>query len=369
MLLQDMWRAAVDWDDPLGEDIENRAWQWLQELSTLSEIEVPRCIRLGQEEDMTSMILHTFVDASLEAYGSVVYAVCMYSSGCKSSRIIAAKGHVAPLEEISIPRLELMAAILGLRLAESTCQVLDISLHDAVFWSDSMNVLWWIRGHSRQFKPFVANRVGEIQRMTMPVQWRHVPTAENPADIITRGVTASQLVAKQSWCAGPEFLIHEECDWPDRFLEKVSTSQGEMKQRHLKEAECVTMHSAISVDENWSLNPERFSDWVKLVRRQACVRRFLHNCRLPKAERKFSDLQVEEIEDAEIQIISNMQKLVFSEEYTALKKNKVLSNNSKLLALNPQLDDDGLMRSNGRLKHADYLSSAERFPIILPRNL
>ena len=77
-----------------------------------------------------------------------------------SSRLVAAKTRVAPLAATSIPRLELMAAILGLRLTESVSRVYSGGLGQAVFWSDSMNVLWWIRGRSRIFKPFVANRVG-----------------------------------------------------------------------------------------------------------------------------------------------------------------------------------------------------------------
>ena len=112
-----------------------------------------------------------------------------------SSRLVAAKTRVAPLAATSIPRLELMAAILGLRLTES---VYSGGLAQAVFWSDSMNLLWWIRGRSRIFKPFVANRVGEIQSLTNPKQWRFVPTNENPADFTTRGMRVSDMVREKS---------------------------------------------------------------------------------------------------------------------------------------------------------------------------
>ena len=56
-------------------------------------------------------------------------------------------------------------------------------------WKDRvMNVLWLIRSPSRKYQSFVANRIGEVQTTTNPNQWRHVPSEENPADLLTRGV-------------------------------------------------------------------------------------------------------------------------------------------------------------------------------------
>ena len=134
-------------------------------------IKVPRCLRFGPEEVLLPETLHTFVDASQDAYGAVVYLRVTYDSGSLSSQLVAAKTRVALLAATSIPRLELMTAILGLRLTEPVSRVYSGALSKAVFWSDSMNVLWWIKGGSRRFKPFVANRVGEIQSLTNPKQW------------------------------------------------------------------------------------------------------------------------------------------------------------------------------------------------------
>ena len=95
---------------------------------------------------------------------------------------------MAPLQTVSIPRLELMGTSLGKKLAQSVSNVFDIQKEQMNFWTDSMNVLWWIRGRSRDFKPFVSNRIGEIQMSTCPAQWKHVSTKLNPADYLTRGV-------------------------------------------------------------------------------------------------------------------------------------------------------------------------------------
>ena len=94
---------------------------------------------------------------------------------------------------MTIPRLELMAAKLGLKLAKSVCSALNSDIKSMTFWSVSMNVLWWIRGPSRKYKPFVANRVGEIQSETETKQWRYVSTSENPADLASRGFKLPEL--------------------------------------------------------------------------------------------------------------------------------------------------------------------------------
>ena len=107
-----------------------------------------------------------------------------------------------------------MAAILGLWLTESVSRVYSGALSQAVFWSDNMNVLWWIRGRSRIFKPFVANQAGKIQSLTNPKQWHFVPTNENPADFTTRGMRVSDLAKKKKWWSGPDFFQKEELDWP-----------------------------------------------------------------------------------------------------------------------------------------------------------
>ena len=150
-----------------------------------------------------------------------------------SSRLVAAKTRVVPLAATSIPRLELMAAILGLRLTESVSRVYSGGFSQAVFWSDSMNVLWWIRGRSRILKPFVANRMGEIQSLTNSKQWHFVSTNENPADLTTRRMRVSDLTKEKKWWSGPDFLQKEELDWPVSQIDtdKVRDQENSSSQR------------------------------------------------------------------------------------------------------------------------------------------
>ena len=131
VLMQEIWVCDLDWDDPLPEEISVKIMSWFAELPMLPKIRVPRCLQL--REEVTSATLHAFVDAS--------------------------KTKVASL---SIPCLELMAAVLGKRLALSIAEILNIDKEFITFWTDSTSVLWWVKGYSRQFKPFIANRIGEI---------------------------------------------------------------------------------------------------------------------------------------------------------------------------------------------------------------
>ena len=144
-----------------------------------------------------------------------MYLLCEYGDGTLSCRLIASKSKVAPLKPITVPRLELKGAILGLRLTQNICRVLEIPVQSVLFFSDSKDVLWWIRGRGRDFRLFVANRVGEIQMATEPCQWQYVPTTQNPADLCTRGATPSELQESILWWQGPVWLFEEQANWPE----------------------------------------------------------------------------------------------------------------------------------------------------------
>ena len=169
---------------------------------------MPRCLREAKEV-VTKRVV-SFVDASLQAYGTVVYLQCVYNDASVTSRLIASKCKVAPLKPMTVPRLELMGAVLGLRLTQHLTLVLGLPMQSVTFYSDSMDVLWWVRGHGRSFHPFIANRIGEIQMVTEPSQWQHVSTGENPADLCTRGATPDELLENSLWWHGPKWLLSED---------------------------------------------------------------------------------------------------------------------------------------------------------------
>ena len=218
ILMQEVWLNGLEWDERLPPELSAKVNAWFAELSILSEVKALRCLQLKKEVKCAK--LHTFVDASQEAYGAAVYIKVEYQDESSSVRLVASKTKVAPLHSISIPHLELMGAVLGNRLANSVVNALSMETKSIIFWTDSANVLWWIRGYSRAFKPFVANRVGEIQMSSSPEQWRHIPTTLNPADYLTRRVKLVEILNLKSWWEGPEYLRKDESLWPNNIVEK-----------------------------------------------------------------------------------------------------------------------------------------------------
>lgn len=373
ILLQEMWTAGLDWDEELNEPLINSARVWFNELKDLTAVRIPRCL-LVKGKPIDTVTLHTFVDASEDAYGAVVYARYSYEDGSISTNIVAAKTRVAPSKATSIPRLELMGAVTGVRLSTRISKVLELQTSQSVFWSDSLNVIWWIRGRSREFKPFVANRVGEIQTGTNPEQWKYVPTNLNPADILSRGMKAADLVDCDRWWRGPKFLRESESAWPKRVLNGGHTGYDEMKRpsRAQKENRTDTSSESVfvavtNVEVDFPLTPENNSSWLRLKRVLAWVNRFISNCAKRKEHRTSGELISDELKQAEIQLLHYTQVTEFREEWKSLSRRKPLPSNSKLLGLQPKLDDDGLMRSDGRLKYAQFLSYDVRYPVILPR--
>ncbi|XP_064633630.1 uncharacterized protein LOC135491588 [Lineus longissimus] len=365
IIMQDVWMCGVEWDEELPEEIEKKAWDWIVEITGLAQARIPRCLQLAEE--MTSFQLHTFGDASKDAYGTVVYARSTYASGMVATRIVASKTKVAPLTSVSIPRLEMMAAVLGLQLSLSIVAALATNVKEVVFWSDSQNVLWWIKRPSRKLKPFVANRVGLIQQHTDPQQWRYVPTKENPADLPSRGVRAKDLAESSLWWDGPEFLQRDSSEWPERVVGQGDEVQDEMKNEssYLSLEEKNSLKQVMNLADT-RLDPSRFSSWQRLTRVHAWVQRFIGNCQAAHTERKQGELEVEEVKATELLLIRQCQKEAFAEEYSALCHGRELPKSSQIAGLT-KLDADFLLRSNSRLAYADNLSYEAKFPIILPR--
>ncbi|XP_071081761.1 uncharacterized protein [Haliotis cracherodii] len=347
VLLQEMWISGVNWDETLSPDLEQKAWSWYLEIEKLCSVKIPRGLEVSL--DTSKMKLHTFVDASEAAFGAVVYLVTTREDDTKSSYLVASKCHVAPLKAVSMPRLELLAAVLGVRLLLAITKALELPSQRATLWSDSQNVLWWIKRQSRCFKPFVANRIGYIQEHTNISQWKYVPSKLNAADILSRGVDAEALLTEK-WLNGPEFMTHDETEWPKQTIDMDNTETSELK----KPSSQVNIAMFTKSDPiSWRLAPARFSSWKRLCRVSAWIFRFLNNARVPYSLRKKGELDPEEIEDAETTIMVRTQREEFSDDYSSLMRKSNLPSNSKLFGLQPYVDKNGLMRTGGRLRFAD----------------
>ena len=131
--------------------------------------------------------------------------------------MLTAKSRVAPLKTLTIPRFELSGARRLASLISSVQKALTIKISQIVYWTDSTIVIQWIMSSPHMLKTFVANRVAELQTKTNISDWRHVSTADNPADLISRGQMPKEFLRPSIWKNGPEWLqqiealIHLQC--------------------------------------------------------------------------------------------------------------------------------------------------------------
>ena len=373
VILQELWSRGYDWDEIILDEVANRIRAWFDQLQKIAMVKVPRCLCENKKEAFREIV--TFVDASLKAYGAVVYLICTYEDGSRSSRLISSKSKVAPLTPMTVPRLELVAAILGLRLTQNILRALEMNMRDVTFYFDSADVLWWIRGCGRDFRPFVANRIGEIQMFSNPTQWQHVRTEQNPADWCTRGATPSELAESTFWWNGPAWLVQDTSQWPrmDLTNSPVNLPERKVHKNEKDRGRSQTMATTTGEGdekrtETCRLDPKRYSDWKHLIRIHARVIRVLNNMRNKQTrQQNQSELTPDEIRDAEDVVIRQAQKEAFPAEYEALSKGKPIPTKSKIVKLTPKIDQQGVIRCDGRLSYAECLPFDARCPIILPR--
>ncbi|XP_064648547.1 uncharacterized protein LOC135500823 [Lineus longissimus] len=276
IVLQQSWVLGLTWDEPLPSGMIAEARDWFAELKKIEGISIPRCYFRTQPD--SEITLHTFSDASSKAYAAVTYIRQQKADGGVNLALVASKARVAPLKTVSIPRLELMAAVLGHRLTQKITTVLKYSMMNVTYWTDSMDVVHWVRNQSRQFKTFVANRVSDLQSDTLPSQWRFVPGVLNPADVATRGMTAREFTSKNVWFDGPDFLYADEDCWPETPMgTKSAEAEGETSRSYV--------HVTVSGPERTMvINLSKFSTWIRLVRVTMWVLRFI-DCLRVKAKR------------------------------------------------------------------------------------
>ncbi|XP_055910550.1 uncharacterized protein LOC129944915 [Eupeodes corollae] len=280
LFIQELWLAGFEWDQPISKSFESRWKSYINQLSDLSMISVPRW--LGITPCSLSIELHGFSDASQLALGAVVY-IRVVKENETNITILSSKTKVAPTKRsekslkrprsvrVTIPRLELTAALMLTKLVKHVVYVLDLHAAPIHLWTDSSTALYWIQGEPSRWKDFVRNRVTQIQEILPKANWHHISGEHNPADLPSRGVSPRQLAESDLWWKGPRWLQLTSDKWPN--LIPAPDSNVDHEERHTLVA--TTIH--FKNRQTWDLLL-RYSSLSRLLRITAwCKRAILRN--------------------------------------------------------------------------------------------
>ena len=402
ILLQQLCQLDLGWDDSIPRHIERKWREWTQALPQLQDFKIRRCYKPPDFKSIVSCQAHYFADASETGYGAVAYLRMTDEEGKTHCSFVAGKARVAPLKAITIPRLELTAATVAVRLDAQLKKELDIAVDSSTFWTDSTTVLRYINNRTSRFQTYVANRVQIIQDHSDPSQWRFVDGASNPADEASRGVSVDKFIYSSRWTSAPEFLWKGEEQWPANtsLPAQLDKNDAEVKRSEIVSA---TTTSEKSPTDRLLL---RYSSWYRLRRAVAFILR-LRRLLQDKAEQTLSArqakpvandrakssvasaagandrrapsttstiaragqpftalLSLEEIDNAETAIVKYVQLKGYKEEISRLRGKQNVKRSSPLSRLDPVLQED-VLRVGGRLSRSTE-SFERKHPAIIP---
>ena len=208
LILQQLWKMSLDWDEKIPSNLNNRWLRWLQILKNIEKVKLPRLYRFSFK-NIKNIELHVFADASSCAYGTVAY-FCFLQEHKVECMFIASKSRLVPLsQKPSIPRLELQAAVIVTRLKNTIISEIPIEKRNTFLWTDSKIVLNYLSNNDTNFGVYIAHRINEIRQSTEPDNWCYIKIERNPADRITIYQDFLSLSKNNSWIFGPSFLKEE----------------------------------------------------------------------------------------------------------------------------------------------------------------
>lgn len=398
ILQRNTWMSGIDWDELLPPSLIKQWHEYIYSVSQLDQIRIPRWVQVGPS---STLELHIFTDASELALGAVAYIRATEPDGSINVNLLTARSQVAPINRHTIPRLELKAAVIGVELAGfilSTCQFKKINV---TFWTDSTIVIYWLKKDVAKYKPFVANRAIAIRTKSGKGIWQHIDGTTNPADLITRGISAELLKKNTIWWHGPQWLSTERNMWPTPIVSTITPQMHDViKAEEKANAEISDFISSkskagkvvavainkrvpslsVTTKNGEELLVSRRSELSSLLRVTAYVFRFIRACREAVQNR---DARVPPLYDQirSIQLISavsniernvalkywikHAQETFFHNELQLLREGKPLSQGNKLIKLRPFVAEDGFVRVGGRLANANIPEGAKH-QVILP---
>ena len=353
VFFQELFKAKVDWDEPLPSELLCK-WKCLVSNFESVVISVPRCyITTGTVEDC---VLYGFCDASKLAYAAVVY---MYDTVLGSVQFVVSKTRVAPLVQMTIPRLELLSCLLLARLIIHVRSALEaiVRAQIGLCFTDSKVALFWVQGESKEWKQFVHNCVTEIHKLVPVPHVSHCPGKDNPADLPSRGISPRELECNQAWLHGPQWLPKMSLKQQRKEIDMPVECAAELKGKDIIISHSLVVSTA-SPTIGTVINCQQFSKLQRLLRVTVHVHKFVmcfksltrYGCAVDWT------VTAQDMAKAEMTWVADCQRHLMNKPKFELWKSQ----------LQLFCDKDDTWRCGGRLTKAD-ISFSKKHPIILPK--
>ncbi|KAH7723309.1 Pao retrotransposon peptidase family protein [Aphelenchoides avenae] len=372
--VQTACKGKYGWDNPVDNVLVD---QWNKAVScwTTTVIYVPRLIKPKTSEVLD---LQVFCDASGYSYGACAYLVVQHSDATRSAHLVFSRSRLKPLNaNLTIPRLELMAGVLGARLIDFLQKQLTIKAPRASLHTDSQVMLFWIKSQEKQHV-FVENRLKEIRALIdlQGIALRYVPSELNPADVLSRGIRADQLQDHDLWRHGPPFLKEPDVSlWPPK-TEVTEYEEIDQSLQQMVEREIVMSTAARQRTLDYFINPEEFNDWSKFLEQTcACLFRVVTLLRAVAVNREslvfipsfllplVTDVKLFKPNDpTSLEDLQVTERLILKITQTLFPPTAEETRQLRL-----SCDQDGLIRANSRVTRAKDIPTTAYNPIYLPR--
>ena len=350
-LFQELCQLKLLWDEPLSDPLKERWKKLALGLWVKNMLKIPRCYLPKRNGNI---LLLGFCDASVKAYAAVVYI----RDENKHCSLVASKTRVAPLQVHTIPRLELLGALLLARLIVRVQKVLGDIVSGYRCFTDSTIVLHWIKGTEKNWKPFVQNRVKEIRERVDSEQWYHCIGENNPADLPSRGITLQELKDSRVWFHGSEWIRESVCE--------ITVLEGTLPKECLEELRVKDRDNVfLSMNESREgigaiMSIERFSTYEKLIKSTAYILLFLENLKV--RTRITADEVVQSFEMEQMEKFKTKAELLWILEVQSGRIRKEWKEQFMMFR-----DAQNIWRCGGRLDNAE-LPYDVIHPIVLPRD-
>lgn len=384
--IQKLWMAGLGWDAPLAVEQQDEWQKIYQQIAMLKNYKVERWIGMEHE---CQMQLHGFADASKLAYAAVVYARITDMKGHVTCKLIASKTRVtSKKKQLTIPKLELLAAQLTAKLVNRIKQALQCDDVKAFYYSDSTVTIFWLRRNVAHRRPFVANRVECTNKLTGNAEWAHVKGNENPADLASRGTTTKVMMESSLWQNGPNWLSQPEAKgWPKPTdLWDLTVKEWEQFKAESKPfVGTLVLHTQRTLSTELPGFPNRMvlilghATFESILRITAFVFRFARNARPMKRvlgsslidphlrRNKIPPITREERYEALVYWIRKTQLMAYRDKISKLKKGISIARDSDIKSLSPFLcKETGCLRVGGRIG-SSLLEYDAKHPFIVPR--